>query len=74
MCFTFQLTEVLKDVKYINTFTQFNIPGAAMSLFEKREMFTKVRNKLRTLHSLKEHLHQCHLYKDGDKYCSYSSG
>lgn len=38
-----QLTEVLKDVKYIQTQRQMEIPAAATTVFEKRFMFTKVR-------------------------------
>lgn len=41
-----QLTEVLKDVKYIQTLSQIKIPAAAMTVFEKRFTFTKVRNIL----------------------------
>lgn len=38
-----QLTEVLKDVKYIQTLGQIKIHAAAMTVFEKRFIFTKVR-------------------------------
>lgn len=38
-----QLTEVLKDVKYIQTQHQMEIPAAATTVFEKRFMFSKVR-------------------------------
>lgn len=37
-----QLAEVLKDVKYIQTLN-IDIPVAAMTVFEKRDLFTKVR-------------------------------
>lgn len=38
-----QLTEVLKDVKYIQSQHQMEIPAAAATVFEKRFMFTRVR-------------------------------
>lgn len=38
-----QLTEVLKDVKYIQSQHQMEIPAAAAAVFEKRFMFMKVR-------------------------------
>lgn len=41
-----QLTEVLKDVKYIQTLSQIKIPAAVMTVFEKRFTFTKVGNIL----------------------------
>uniref|UniRef100_A0A665V5K8 Dynein, axonemal, heavy chain 11 n=1 Tax=Echeneis naucrates TaxID=173247 RepID=A0A665V5K8_ECHNA len=48
--FSPKLTEILKDVRYIQTLTnQVNIPAAAMTVFEKRDMFTKVRNGLQLL-------------------------
>lgn len=40
-----QLTEVLKDVKYIQSQHQMEIPAAAAAVFEKRFMFTKVRRQ-----------------------------
>lgn len=43
ICFSFQLTEILKDVKYLRTVSQINIPAAAIAVFEKRDMFTKVK-------------------------------
>uniref|UniRef100_A0A671UN02 Dynein axonemal heavy chain 11 n=1 Tax=Sparus aurata TaxID=8175 RepID=A0A671UN02_SPAAU len=47
-----KLTEVLKDVKYIQTLSQIEIPAAALTVFEKRLMFTKVRNKENYTHLL----------------------
>ncbi|XP_074510014.1 dynein axonemal heavy chain 11 [Sebastes fasciatus] len=44
-----KLTEVLKDVKYIQTLTQIKIPAAAMAVFEKRDMFTKYVSSLQLL-------------------------
>ncbi|KAM4581026.1 dynein axonemal heavy chain 11 [Odontesthes bonariensis] len=44
-----KLNEVLKDVKYIHTLSQFNIPAAAMTVFEKRDMFTKYMSSLQLL-------------------------
>lgn len=43
ICFSSQLTEILKDVKYLRTVNQINIPAAAIAVFEKRDMFTKVK-------------------------------
>lgn len=40
-----QLTEVLKDVKYIQSQLQMEIPAAAAAVFEKRFMFTEVRRR-----------------------------
>ncbi|KAG7242136.1 hypothetical protein INR49_024182, partial [Caranx melampygus] len=44
-----KLTEVLKDVKYIQTLSQVNIPAAAMTVFDKRDMFTKYVSSLQLL-------------------------
>ncbi|XP_061574307.1 dynein axonemal heavy chain 11 [Cololabis saira] len=44
-----KLTEVLKDVKFIQTFRHFNIPAAAMTIFEKREMFNECLSSLQLL-------------------------
>uniref|UniRef100_A0A7N8XYV6 Dynein axonemal heavy chain 11 n=1 Tax=Mastacembelus armatus TaxID=205130 RepID=A0A7N8XYV6_9TELE len=44
-----KLTQVLKDVKYIQTLSQINIPAAAMIVFEKRDMFTKYVSSLQLL-------------------------
>ncbi|XP_071325394.1 dynein axonemal heavy chain 11 isoform X2 [Trachinotus anak] len=44
-----KLTEVLKDVKYIQTLSQVNIPAAAMTVFHKRDMFTKYVSSLQLL-------------------------
>ncbi|XP_028435224.1 dynein heavy chain 11, axonemal isoform X2 [Perca flavescens] len=44
-----KLTEVLKDVKNIQTLGQFKIPAAAMAVFEKRDMFTKYVSSLQLL-------------------------
>ncbi|XP_049903056.1 dynein axonemal heavy chain 11 [Epinephelus moara] len=44
-----KLTEILKDVKYIQTLNQINIPAAAMTVFEKRDMFTKYVSSLQLL-------------------------
>ncbi|XP_051263753.1 dynein axonemal heavy chain 11 isoform X2 [Dicentrarchus labrax] len=44
-----ELTEVLKDVKYIQTLSQTKIPAAAMTVFEKRFMFTKYVSSLQLL-------------------------
>ncbi|KAM9852522.1 dynein axonemal heavy chain 11 [Aulostomus maculatus] len=41
-----KLIEVLKDVKYIQTLSHINIPAAAMTVFEKRDMFTKYVSSL----------------------------
>uniref|UniRef100_A0A7N6BNC5 AAA+ ATPase domain-containing protein n=1 Tax=Anabas testudineus TaxID=64144 RepID=A0A7N6BNC5_ANATE len=47
--FNSKLTEVLKDVKYIHTIRQINIPAAAVTVFEKRDMFTKYVSNLQLL-------------------------
>ncbi|KAM3873375.1 dynein axonemal heavy chain 11 [Diretmus argenteus] len=47
--FTPQLNEVLKDVKHIQTLNQINIPAAAMTVFQKRDMFIKYVNSLQLL-------------------------
>ncbi|XP_034084207.1 dynein heavy chain 11, axonemal [Gymnodraco acuticeps] len=44
-----KLTEVLKDVKYIQTLCEITIPAAAMAVFEKRDMFTKYVSSLQLL-------------------------
>ncbi|XP_069552287.1 dynein axonemal heavy chain 11 [Brachyistius frenatus] len=44
-----KLTEVLKDVKYIQTLSEINIPAAALTVFEKRDMFTKYMSSLQLL-------------------------
>ncbi|KAM8734967.1 dynein axonemal heavy chain 11 [Acanthopagrus schlegelii] len=44
-----KLTEVLKDVKYIQTLSQIEIPAAALTVFEKRLMFTKYLSSLQLL-------------------------
>ncbi|KAM6995333.1 dynein axonemal heavy chain 11 [Tautogolabrus adspersus] len=44
-----KLTEVLKDVKYIQTLSNTKIPAAAMTVFEKRFMFTKYMSSLQLL-------------------------
>ncbi|XP_030250577.1 dynein heavy chain 11, axonemal isoform X3 [Sparus aurata] len=44
-----KLTEVLKDVKYIQTLSQIEIPAAALTVFEKRLMFTKYLSILQLL-------------------------
>ncbi|KAI9536522.1 hypothetical protein NQZ68_032317 [Dissostichus eleginoides] len=44
-----KLTEVLKDVKYIQTLCEIEIPAAAMAVFEKRDMFTKYVSSLQLL-------------------------
>ncbi|XP_049439851.1 dynein axonemal heavy chain 11 [Epinephelus fuscoguttatus] len=44
-----KLTEILKDVKYIQTLNQIKIPAAAMTVFEKRDMFTKYVSSLQLL-------------------------
>ncbi|XP_067457869.1 dynein axonemal heavy chain 11 isoform X1 [Thunnus thynnus] len=44
-----KLTEVLTDVKYIQTLSQINIPAAAVTVFEKRDMFTKYVSSLQLL-------------------------
>ncbi|XP_060906749.1 dynein axonemal heavy chain 11 [Labrus mixtus] len=44
-----KLTEVLKDVKYIQTLSNIKIPAAAMTVFEKRFMFTKYMSSLQLL-------------------------
>ncbi|KAI3360460.1 hypothetical protein L3Q82_002355 [Scortum barcoo] len=44
-----KLTEVLKDVKYIQTLSQIKIPAAAMNVFEKRFMFVKYVSSLQLL-------------------------
>ncbi|XP_070822029.1 dynein axonemal heavy chain 11 [Chaetodon trifascialis] len=41
-----KLTEVLKDVKYIQTLSEIEVPAAAMAVFEKRFMFTKYVSSL----------------------------
>ncbi|XP_068180103.1 dynein axonemal heavy chain 11 [Antennarius striatus] len=41
-----KLTEVLKDVVYIQTLRKINIPAAARAVFDKRFMFTKYVNSL----------------------------
>ncbi|XP_068613056.1 dynein axonemal heavy chain 11 [Brachionichthys hirsutus] len=41
-----KLTEVLKDVMYIQTLSQINIPAAALTVFDKRFMFTKYVSSL----------------------------
>ncbi|TMS10512.1 Dynein heavy chain 11, axonemal [Larimichthys crocea] len=44
--FNTKLTEVLKDVKYIQTLNQIKIPAAAVAVFEKRFMFTQYVSSL----------------------------
>ncbi|KAM7420609.1 hypothetical protein PAMA_015032 [Pampus argenteus] len=44
-----KLTEVLKDVKYIQTLSQINIPAAAVTVFDKRDMFTKYVSSLQLI-------------------------
>ncbi|XP_008293045.1 dynein heavy chain 11, axonemal [Stegastes partitus] len=44
-----KLAEVLKDVKYIQTLHQLDIPAAALTVFEKRDMFTKYLSSLQLL-------------------------
>ncbi|XP_047455882.1 dynein axonemal heavy chain 11 [Mugil cephalus] len=44
-----KLTEVLKDVKYIQSLSVSNIPAAALTVFEKRDMFTKYMSSLQLL-------------------------
>ncbi|KAL6109087.1 dnah11 [Pungitius sinensis] len=44
-----KLTEVLKDVKYIQTLGQIEIPAAAMKVFEMRDMFTKYVSSLQLI-------------------------
>ncbi|XP_071372237.1 dynein axonemal heavy chain 11 isoform X2 [Centroberyx affinis] len=44
-----KLTEVLKDVKYIQTLNQINIPAAAMAVFQKSDMFIKYVSSLQLL-------------------------
>ncbi|GAA6224990.1 dynein heavy chain 11, axonemal-like isoform X1 [Lates japonicus] len=44
-----KLTEFLKDVKYIQTLSQIHIPAAAMTVFDKRDMFTKYVSTLQLL-------------------------
>ncbi|XP_074539499.1 dynein axonemal heavy chain 11 isoform X2 [Halichoeres trimaculatus] len=44
-----KLAEVLKDVKYIQTLGNIKIPAAAMSVFEKRFMFTKYMSSLQLI-------------------------
>ncbi|XP_042345657.1 dynein axonemal heavy chain 11 [Plectropomus leopardus] len=47
--FNSKLTEVLKDVKYIQTLSQIKIPAAALAVFEKRDMLTKYVSSLQLL-------------------------
>uniref|UniRef100_UPI0037E727D7 dynein axonemal heavy chain 11 n=1 Tax=Semicossyphus pulcher TaxID=241346 RepID=UPI0037E727D7 len=47
--FDTKLSEVLKDVKYIQTLSKIKIPEAAMTVFEKRFMFTKYVSSLQLL-------------------------
>ncbi|XP_030605544.1 dynein heavy chain 11, axonemal [Archocentrus centrarchus] len=45
-----KLTEALKDMKYFQTLSsEINIPAAALTVFEKRDMFTKYMNSLQLL-------------------------
>ncbi|KAF7658249.1 hypothetical protein LDENG_00015570 [Lucifuga dentata] len=44
-----KLTEVLKDVKYIQTLSQINIPAAAMAVFQKSDVLTKYVSSLQLL-------------------------
>nr|XP_020468391.1 dynein heavy chain 11, axonemal-like isoform X3 [Monopterus albus] len=44
-----KLTKVLKDVKFIQTLSQFHIPAAAITVFEQRNMFTKYVSGLQLL-------------------------
>ncbi|XP_035799351.2 dynein axonemal heavy chain 11 [Amphiprion ocellaris] len=44
-----KLTEVLKDVKYVQTLHQLDIPAAAVTVFGKRDMFTKYLSSLQLL-------------------------
>uniref|UniRef100_A0A8D3CJW0 Dynein axonemal heavy chain 11 n=1 Tax=Scophthalmus maximus TaxID=52904 RepID=A0A8D3CJW0_SCOMX len=44
-----KLTEVLKDVKYIQSLSKIHIPAAAMTVFDKRDMFTKYVSSLQLL-------------------------
>lgn len=47
-----QLTEVVKDVKYIQAHGHINIPPAAVTFYEKRDMFTEVRKEPPTFYLL----------------------
>ncbi|XP_028983813.1 dynein axonemal heavy chain 11 isoform X2 [Betta splendens] len=44
-----KLSEVLKDVKYIKHFSEINIPDVAVTVFEKRDMFTKYVSNVQQL-------------------------
>ncbi|XP_076016721.1 dynein axonemal heavy chain 11 [Genypterus blacodes] len=44
-----KLTEILKDVKYIQTLSQVTIPAGAMAIFQKSDMFTKYVSSLQLL-------------------------
>ncbi|KAG7460463.1 dynein heavy chain 11, axonemal-like isoform X1, partial [Solea senegalensis] len=44
-----KLAEVLKDVKYIQSLSKGQIPAAAITVFEKRDMFTKYVSSLQLL-------------------------
>ncbi|XP_041843992.1 dynein heavy chain 11, axonemal [Melanotaenia boesemani] len=44
-----KLAEVLKDMKYIYTLSKLSIPAAALTVFEKRYMFTKYTSSLQLL-------------------------
>uniref|UniRef100_A0A672ZPD5 Dynein, axonemal, heavy chain 11 n=1 Tax=Sphaeramia orbicularis TaxID=375764 RepID=A0A672ZPD5_9TELE len=44
-----KLTEILKDVKYIQTLSHISIPAAATTVFEKRDMLTKYVRSLQLL-------------------------
>ncbi|XP_028280327.1 dynein heavy chain 11, axonemal isoform X1 [Parambassis ranga] len=44
-----KLTEILKDVNYIQGLGQLHIPAAALTVFEKRDIFTKYLSSLQLL-------------------------
>ena len=41
-----QLVEILTDVKYLQSLRHISIPAAAMAVFEKRDLFSKVKVKI----------------------------
>ncbi|KAM3614782.1 uncharacterized protein V6R79_018954 [Siganus canaliculatus] len=47
--FSPKLTEVLKDVKYVQTLSQIEVPADARTVFEKRFLLTKYVNSLQLL-------------------------
>ncbi|XP_023819910.1 dynein heavy chain 11, axonemal [Oryzias latipes] len=47
--FNIKLTEVVKDVKYIQAHGHINIPPAAVTFYEKRDMFTEYSRSLQVL-------------------------